>query len=319
MRQNLRPSAAQALDVEPAELVSRWLASLSPSARRAYGRSLRRFAAWALVDAGEPVDALRLLVSLNAPRAAELVRRWREDDLASSGLASGSIAGYVVAIGSLVAAARRSGLLEWSLEDVMPTVEARRNMSGPRRGDVERLVVTLDDAAAAGDAFAVRDAAIVRLAYSAALRRGEIVGLRFEDFEPATDLGPVVRPRRKGYRERTTVLVTERTADAIEAWLAVRGREPGPLFVRIKGRRLDSAALSGEAVRRMLAAWAKRAGLRGPCRPNGLRHSAATTCAKHGSLAGLVALGGWKTINGAKRYIDAHNDDRAAALRLTDL
>ncbi|MFN9275990.1 MAG: hypothetical protein ACK53T_13955, partial [Planctomycetota bacterium] len=100
----LRPAAAQALDVEPAELVARWLAALSPSARRAYRRSLARFAAWALEDAAEPVAGLRLLVGLDAGRAGELVRRWR-DELAASGLASGSVAGYVVALGSLVSAA----------------------------------------------------------------------------------------------------------------------------------------------------------------------------------------------------------------------
>jgi integrase/recombinase XerC len=315
----LRRAAAEALDVEPAELVSRWLAGLSSSARRAYGRSLARFARWAIVDAGEPVDALRLLVNLDAARAGELVRRWRDEDLASAGLASGSVAGYIVAIGSLVAAARRAGLVTWRLEGVLPKVEPTQDRSGPRRGDVERLVETIDDAAAGGDAFACRDAAVVRLCYAAALRRSEVVGLRLEDFEPATDLGPVVRPRRKGYKERSAVLVPQRTAEAIEAWLAVRGREPGPLFVRLKGRRPDSGALNGESVRRLLAAWAKRAGLRGRVRPHGLRHSSATTCAKRGSLAELLALGGWKSMSAARRYLDAHNEDRAAALRYVDV
>ncbi|MFN6147639.1 MAG: hypothetical protein ACK5AL_14860, partial [Planctomycetota bacterium] len=104
----LRPAAAAAIDVEPAELVARWLAALSPSARRAYRRSLARFTAWAIEGAADPTAGLRLLVGLDAGRAGELVRRWR-DELAASGLASGSVAGYVVALGSLVSAARRAG------------------------------------------------------------------------------------------------------------------------------------------------------------------------------------------------------------------
>lgn len=316
---NWSAAANKAIDARPAQVVEHWLASVGTSARRAYNRSLRRFAAWALVDAGDPVDALRMLVSLDAARAAELVRHWRMHDLESAKLAPGSVAGYIVALASLVGAARRAGLVTWRLEGVLPDAEGRRDMRGPNRSDVEQLVATIDDAAAAGDAFAVRDAAVVRLCYAAALRRSEVVGLRLEDFEPATDVGPVVRPRRKGHKERSTVFVPQRTADAIKAWLAVRGREPGPLFVRLKGRRPDSGALNGESVRRLLAAWAKRAGLHGAVRPNGLRHSAATTCAQRGSLAELVALGGWATMQGARRYLDAHNGDRLSALRLTDL
>ena len=314
----LRPAAAQALDVEPAELVARWLAALSPSARRAYRRSLARFTGWALEDAAEPVAGLRLLVGLDAGRAGELVRRWR-DELAASGLASGSVAGYVAALASLVSAARRAGLVSWRLEGVAPKVEPSQDRSGPRRGDVERLVACIDDAAERGDRYAVRDAAVVRLLYAAAMRRAEVVGLRVEDFEATSDVGPVVRPRRKGRKARSAVLVTERTAAAIEAWLAVRGREAGPLFVRLKGRRSDSGALNGESVRRLLTAWAKRAGLRGPCRPHGLRHSSATTCAKRGSLAELLALGGWASLSAARRYLDSHDEDRQAALRLVDV
>ncbi|MFN9307477.1 MAG: hypothetical protein ACK6DT_15630, partial [Planctomycetota bacterium] len=65
---------------------------------------MARFTAWAIEGAADPIAGLRLLVGLDAGRAGELVRRWR-DELAASGLASGSVAGYVVALGSLVSAA----------------------------------------------------------------------------------------------------------------------------------------------------------------------------------------------------------------------
>jgi integrase len=60
-----------------------------------------------------------------------------------------------------------------------------------------------------------------------ALRRAEVVALDLSDFDPKT--GTLVingkgRKQRKGY-------VTNGALDALEAWLAFRGTEPGPLFL----------------------------------------------------------------------------------------
>lgn len=314
----LSPAAAAAIDVEPAEIIGRWLASLSTTARRSYRRSLARFASWALVDDAEPEAALRLLCSLDAGKAGELVRRWR-DELTASGLSSGSVGGYVTALASLVGAARRAGLVSWKLEGVQPRYEARQDRAGPRRGDVERLFATVDDAAAAGSPQAVRDGALLRLCYVAALRRSEATGLRFPEDVDLDGDAPCVRPRRKGHRERKAVAITVRVAEAIGAWVAVRGTEAGPLFVRCKGREDGAGPLNGETVRRLLRAWAKRAGIRSTIRPHGLRHSAASTVAKRGSLAEVMALGGWASLSAARRYLDEHSEDRQAALRLVDV
>jgi site-specific recombinase XerC len=314
----LRPAAAAALDVDPRELIARWLDGLSATARRSYARSLARFAAWALEDDARPERALELVCQLDAGRAGELVRRWRTE-LEASGLASGSVGGYVTALASLVGAARRAGLVGWRLEGVQPRYEPRCDRRGPRRGDVERLFALLDECAAQGDAFAVRDAALLRLCYVAALRRSEVAGLRLEDFDAAGANGPTVRPRRKGAKERRAVLVSGRVAEAIAAWLRVRGDEPGPLFVRIKGRGPVLASLNGETIRRMLRQWAKRAGIAAPCRPHGLRHSSASTIAQRGSLSQLLALGQWRSLSAARRYLDERDDERASALRLVDV
>jgi integrase/recombinase XerC len=315
----LRPAAAAALDVTPAELIARWLAALSPTARRSYSRSLRRFAAWALIDDAHPEAALRLLCGLDVGPAGEMVRRWR-DELLASGLSTGSVAGYCTAVCSLVGACRRAGLVSWRLEQVQPKYEPRHDRRGPRRGDVERLFACLDDAAATGNPQATRDSALLRVLYVGAFRRSEAVGLRWpEDVDLLADGGPLLRPRRKGHKERKPVTITQRVADAIERWLVVRGREPGPLFVRCKGRRAECGAMNGDTVRRLLRAWARRAGIRGVVRPHGLRHSSASTVAKRGSLSELLALGQWSSLTAAKRYLDEHSEDRAAALRHVDV
>jgi len=315
----LRPAAAAALDVTPTELIERWLAALSPTARRSYRRSLARFAAWSLADDARPERALEFLCSLEVGPAGELVRRWL-GELSATGLASGTVACYATALCSLLGACRRAGLVVWRLEGVSPKAEARHDRSGPRRGDVERLLAFVDDAATAGSPQAARDRALLRVLYVGALRRAEAAGLRWpEDVDLEADGGPVLRPRRKGHKERKPVTVTERVGDAIRAWLDVRGRDPGPLFVRVKGRTASSGGIGGETVRRIVRNWARRAGLKGTVRPHGLRHSAATEVAKRGSLAQLMALGGWASMSAAKRYLDERQEERKSALALVDL
>ena len=313
----LRPAAAAALEVTPEQLIENWLAGLSPSSVRSYRRGLKRFALWALADDAEPVAAVRLLCNLDVGRAGEMVRRWSAE-LAQTGMASSTVAAYVVAVSSVIGACRRAGLVSWRLEQVAPRVEARQDRSGPRRGDVERIFAVIDERADAGDKFALRDSALLRLLYLGALRRSEAIGLRVEDVEH-TDAGPVVKARRKGKKERQQIIITEQTARCIARWLDLRGRDPGWLFMRCKARTATSGPLSGEAVRRIVALWAKRAGLRGVVRPHGLRHSAATFVAQKASLASLMAIGGWTSMSAARRYLDAHAADRKTALDLLEL
>lgn len=313
----LRPAAAEALNVTPEQLLQRWLVGLSPSTVRSYRRGLHAFAAWALDGDAEPAAAVRLLCGLDAGRAGELVRSWR-DTIAAAGKAPSTVASYCTAVASVLAACRRAGIVNWTLEGVAPRVEARQDRSGPRRGDVERLFGVVDDRADAGDRYAVRDACLLRLLYVAALRRAEAGNIRVEDYQQ-TDVGPVVMVRRKGRKERSAVLVSTSTAAAVDRWLSIRGADPGPMLQRIKGRSSTSGPLSGEAIRKIVAVWAHRAGLRAVVRPHGLRHAAASFVAQRASLAELMATGGWSSLSAAKRYIDAHAVDRQKALAILEL
>jgi integrase len=311
----LTADAAQAADVDPQTIVHRWLASKSPSARRTYAGALQRFAAWAIESQDvEPHRALQVLVEAGPGAAHSMVEKWR-DSMLATGLSTGTTAGRIAALSSLVRCCRRAGLVSWALEGVAPRVEQRHDRSGPRRHEVALLVEHVDAAAAAGDRQAVRDAAIVRLLFSAGLRRSEAVLLRLEDVDLAAG---TVAPRRKGKRERSRVSVTAGTVEAIRRWLAVRGEAPGWLFVRTD-RADDSVPLSGESVRRLLRSWAKQAGVRATIRPHGLRHSGATEVAARGSLASLMAYGGWSSMTSASRYLDKREQHRAEALELVDL
>ena len=50
----LSPAAAKALATDPAEIVRRWIASVSEDAQRAYRRALATFTAWAMPEATDP-------------------------------------------------------------------------------------------------------------------------------------------------------------------------------------------------------------------------------------------------------------------------
>jgi integrase len=314
-------AAAKALDVTPSTIVARWLSSLSPAATRSYRRAMRSLSSWALADANAPPErALQLLVDAGCGPAHSLVMNWR-DHLLGTGLSSGSVACYVVGVSSLLKACRRAGVIAWSLEQVMPKVERRCDRSGPRRGDVERLVEHLDVLAEQGDVCAVRDAAIVRLLYVCAMRRGEVTGLQVAHVQLDHADGPVIFAKRKGHKERQPILISLRCTDAVRRWVAIRGTESGPLFARLDRARgtAGTGAITGEAVRRMLAARAVQCGLRGPIRPHGLRHSAATQVASCASLGTLMAVGGWKSLSAAQNYIDQQQAERRRGLAILDL
>jgi integrase len=53
-------------------------------------------------------------------------------------------------------------------------------------------------------------------------------------------------------------------------------------------------------------------------RPHGLRHSAATHCARNASLAALKRLGGWTTLSSPSRYLDRDDKDRRTALAVVE-
>lgn len=316
----LSVAARAAVDTNPAEVIRRWLAGLSPAAVRSYRRSLRSFCKWAMSDADAPPEhALELLVEAGCGPAHNMVVEWR-DHLLGTGLASGSVACYVVGITSLVKACRRAGLIAWRLEQVAPKVERRQDRSGPRRDDVERLVEHVDELAAGGDRRAVRDAAIVRLLYTAAMRRAEVVGLQVEHVQLDHADGPGILAKRKGSRERQLVLISDRSAAALRRWLEVRGDGPGPLFVRLdRARGAHAGALSGESVRKLLRTRAAEAGVRATIRPHGLRHSAATQVAGCASLGTLMAVGGWKSLSAAQNYIDRRQEERRRGLAILEL
>jgi integrase/recombinase XerC len=123
-----------------------------------------------------------------------------------------------------------------------------------------------------------RDRAIVELLYGAGLRAAELSGLDVSASGSAdgwVDLESTeIHVLGKGGKRRSTPL-GKAAADALRAWLAVRGQlaaaGEAALFVGARGHRL-----SGSTLRKMLSARAVNAGMPAHVHPHMLRHSFAS-------------------------------------------
>lgn len=122
-------------------------------------------------------------------------------------------------------------------------------------GELLALVAAAQDGTPKG----ARDAALLAVAYTGGLRRAELAALDLAHFDAGSGVLVV-----HGKRNRTrTIPLPDGALAALGDWLSIRGGWPGPLFVRIdKGQRVSDDRLTPEAVRYILEALAKRAGVR---------------------------------------------------------
>jgi len=149
-----------------------------------------------------------------------------------------------------------------------------------------------------------RDAAILGLLYGCGLRRAEVVTLDVADFEPGTETGmgslKVLGKRNKARR----VPVVGGAAEALSDWLALRGSEAGPLFVRIrKGGKRTPERLTTQAIYYLLEKRAGEAGLTASCSPHDMRRSFIGDLLDAGAdIATVQKLAGHANVTTTARY-----------------
>ena len=163
--------------------------------------------------------------------------------------------------------------------------------------DMFRLLETPPSGTPAG----TRDRAILEVLYSCGLRVSELVGLNWNDIDPAL---AVVRIRGKGGKER--IVPIGRTAlAALEAWRdrrkeLCRGRlhDPDAVFLNRLGGRLTA-----RSVARMVDRCVARCGLATRISPHGLRHSFATHMLGAGAdLRAIQEMLGHASLSTTQKY-----------------
>jgi len=225
-----RADGRETVDVNTAVAVQRFLSSpaLSDATRRAYAADLRDFSRW-LGDQGIGLDDLDVRVL--AAYTAELGRARR-------GLAPTTIARRLSAVRSLA----RHALGPERVPDA--ALAPRRPRRLPETPALEEVESAVDRAGRDAEPLALRNAAVLELAYSCGLRSAEVVALDLGDVDLDREH---VHVRGKGGKERLVPL-GEEAAWRVGLWL--RDGRPAlvrvasdALFLSVRGRRLDTSVL----------------------------------------------------------------------------
>ena len=167
-------------------------------------------------------------------------------------------------------------------------------------------------AASRADAKGARDRAVLRLLHDLGLRRAEVVGLNAEDLTMAARVISIIG---KGKTEKEQLTLPEPTAMALKEWLAVRGDEPGPLFVNFD-RAGKHGRLSGRSVHRIVKRLGEQAGVM--ARPHGIRHTAITAALDRtgGDVRAVQKFSRHADLRTLQMYDDAREDLGGEVARL---
>lgn len=263
------PSSADAKDLVSTSIadlsrhpVAVYLARLSEGSRRSQRTALETMAS--LLTDGH----------LNAEHLPWHVLRYQHTQALRAALAER----YSPATANRHLAALRGVLREaWRL-DLMTAEECERAadlkaVRGERlprgRGLSRGELRSLFESCRGGRPADARDAALLAVLYAAGLRRAEIVSLDVSDYNAETG---EIKVRGKGNKERTAY-IDDGAAEAMKAWLAVRGEEQGPLFTPITQiGEIVIRRLTDQAIYAILQARAKKAKVKA-FSPHDLRRS----------------------------------------------
>src|SRR5262249_44719583 len=113
----------------------------------------------------------------------------------------------------------------------------------------------------------------------------------------------------KGRAEKARLTLPDPTRQALVAWLAVRGRQPGPLFTSCDRAGKGSGRLTGSAVYMIVRRLGIQAGL-GQVRPHGLRHAAITAALDltGGDVRAVQRFSRHRDLRTLQRYDDSRRD-----------
>lgn len=270
------PALQQHIHIGPQDVYRAFLEGRNEHTRKAYDRDLRDFAEFLGLPSAGPALAALILAGKGPAHAMALAFRTH---LSARGLSPATVGRRLAALRSAVKLAGQIGQVDWELSIASPQAEAYRDTSGPGESGWRSVREAAKADAGEGQETKVRDLAIVRLLHDQALRRDEVCKLDLADCD-FDDLGePMaiwILGKKRLQKERLTL--ARPTAEALSAWIRLRGDHAGPLFVRLDPGAAASRdqRITGRSIHRLVGRLGERAGLRKKLRPHGLRHEAIT-------------------------------------------
>jgi integrase len=154
-----------------------------------------------------------------------------------------------------------------------------------------------------------KDAAILCVLYGCGLRRAELVGLDLADVDMA---GGLIRVRHgKGHKQRE-IPIDGGTVAALVDWIALRGNDPGPLFLS----RMTGGRIGADAIYLLIRRHAAAAGVR-QLMPHDMRRSLASDLFDQGiDVATVQKILGHADPKDTVKYDRRGIEARRAAVRL---
>ena len=263
----------------------------SANTLRAYGRDLADLVTFLAERAEDPTDPLRV----DTPALREYLSALFERNQAAT------VARKLSSVRSFFRFLHREGGRTDDPAAALRTPRQRRDV--PDVGSVDDAFALMD-APEAETPYGLRDRAMLELLYGSGLRVAELAALDLGDVDAAERL---VNVREGKGRKDRIVPVGQPAVEALDGWLAVRGRlaakrrgkDPDPaLFLNRFGARL-----SDRYMRKLVDRHALAAGLARRVHPHALRHSFATHLLDGGAnLRHIQEMLGHASLSTTQRY-----------------
>ena len=252
----------------------------SPHTVRGYAGDVREFSAF-LRRAGDLGPAAIDMRSVRAYLAS----------LHQRGLAKSSIGRKLASVRSCLRFLARRGVIEQNPARLVRSPRPPRRLPSFLPKDESKQLL---DRAHGPSARSCRDHALLELLYATGIRVAECCGLDGTDVDRSHG---TVRVLGKGDKERV-VPVGEVALQAIDAYLAARGRPDGPLFTNARGGRLTT-----RSAQRIVGRQARLSGTSRRVTPHTLRHTFATHMLGEGADLRLIQeLLGHRRLSTTQRY-----------------
>lgn len=235
----------------------------------------------------------------------ELVRKWRlwlnrlgtntSDELGKSTLNY-----HLIALRSFLKFCAKRKIPSLPPERIELARTKRKQVTFLSEEELERLFAKPDT----GNILGLRDRAILELLFSSGLRVSELVGL---DRDHINLRRREFMVRGKGQKDRP-IFISPEAAHWIHLYLDGRTDTTRPLFIRYSGtKKIDMSGnfhrLTARSVQRLVARYARLAGITKQVTPHTLRHSFATDLLSNGAdMRSVQAMLGHSNISTTQIY-----------------
>lgn len=236
---------------------------------------------------------------------AELIRKWRLwlnrlGTNTSDELQKTTQNYHLIALRSFLKFCAKRDIQAFPPEKIELAKTVRKQVTFLATEEVERLLNQPDTSTPGG----LRDRAILELLFSSGLRVSELVAL---DRDHINLKRREFMVRGKGQKDRP-IFISDEAANAVQNYLGARQDTATPLFIRYSGSKKvdqtgDFSRLTVRSVQRLVAMYARLAGITKHVSPHTLRHSFATDLLMNGAdLRSVQAMLGHSNIATTQIY-----------------